>query len=75
MEEFVIASAIIIGIINQIKAQVPKATGLVGFLIALALGVAFGYLHWFGLSGIEAGFTAGLISSGAYTVAKRIGGQ
>ena len=75
MDQYIIETPVIIGIINQLKAYVPKLTGLVGFVVALILGTAFGFLHWFGLSGIEAGFTAGLISSGAYTVAKRLGGN
>lgn len=75
MEQYIIATPVIIGIINQLKAYVPKLSGLVGFVVAVALGSLFGFLHWFGLPGIEAGFTAGLVSSGAYTISKRIGGN
>jgi len=74
MEVYLIPSAIIIGIINQIKSGFPQITGFAGFIMALLLGAIFGYLGWFGLVGVEAGFVAGLVSSGTYTVAKRIGG-
>jgi ABC-type uncharacterized transport system permease subunit len=74
MEGYFISSAVIIAIVNQLKSAV-NLDGWKGFLVAVVLGIVFGFLHWFGLTGIETGFTAGLISSGAYTVAKRIGGD
>ncbi len=74
MEAYTVSSLIIVGIINQIKKQIALNT-LIGFGLALVLGTLFGFLHWFGLTSLEMGFIAGMISSGAYTIAKKFGGQ
>lgn len=74
--DYVVVSAVIIGFVNGIRLL--KARDLWGFLFfvcALVAGLILGALHWFGLPGIEAGFAAGLISSGFYRVGEKIGGQ
>ncbi len=73
MEAYTISSLIIVGIVNRIKEYFPEVSGFWGFVMALILGTGFGSFQWFGLIGPEMGFTAGLISSGAYTIAKKIG--
>ena len=75
MEEYIIAGAVIIGIVNGIQLGFPQVKGFVSFLISLALGILFGAIHFFGLPGIEAGIITALASSGLYKVATRIGGQ
>jgi len=78
MENFnLVATAVIIGIVNGVKL-IPQnnfqVTSFVSFLIALALGVGFGLVGLFGLN-IETGIITALVSSGLYTIAKRVGGQ
>lgn len=68
------AGLVIVAIVNQIKNVVPqKIAGLVAFVLAIALGVVFGALGWFGLSSVQEGFSTALVSSGVYTVAKAVG--
>lgn len=38
------------------------------FMLAMVAGLVFGYLHWFTLDSMQAGFLAGLASSGLYRV-------
>jgi hypothetical protein len=66
--------AVIIGIVNGITLlDIDKITPFIKFLIALGIGITFGYLGMFGLS-IETGLITALASSGLYKIATRIGG-
>lgn len=71
--EFVAAGAAIVGIVNGIRlVQLPDKTGFFMFCLAVAAGLLFGFLGWFGLPGLEAGLTAALASSGVYRIAEKI---
>ena len=71
----IIATGVIIGIINAAKTQFPQVTGIVGVGVSVVLGIVLGYFNLLGVSGIENGLLAGLFASGVYTVAKRAGGN
>jgi hypothetical protein len=74
--DYIAVGAAIIGLVNGVRLLKAKdAWGFVFFLCAIAAGLLFGALHWFGLSGLEAGLVAGLISSGFYRVGEKVGGQ
>jgi len=74
--EYVAVSAAIIGIVNGIRLLSKKDYwAFVFFAAALVSGIILGYYHWFGLTGVEAGFVAGLVSSGFYRVGEKVGGQ
>ena len=67
--------AVIIGIVNGVQlATLPDKKPFLFFLLAVAVGVVFGLLHYFGLT-VEAGILAALASSGLYKVSQKIGGQ
>lgn len=66
----------IIGLVNggRLFQQTDK-TGFILFCGAIVVGLLFGYLNWFGLSGLEAGLVAALASSGLYRVGEKVGGK
>lgn len=71
--DYAIAAAAVIGLVNGFRLLKNWQTdkwGFIFFCLALAAGLVFGYLKWFGLPGIEAGFVVGLTSSGFYRVAQ-----
>jgi predicted Kef-type K+ transport protein len=72
------AIAVIIGIVNGVRllkeGQASKDYwGFILFVIALAVGVAFGVLKMFGLT-VETGIVIALASSGLYRVGEKVGG-
>jgi len=76
------AGLAIIGLVNGFRLlkegmdSSPKTYwGFAFFLLAMAAGMLFGFLGWFGLTTLEAGFLAGLASSGLYRVGEKIGNQ
>lgn len=73
--ENILAIGLLIGLVNVVKLQFPEVKGFWAFLIALGGGILMGYLHWYGVKGIEDGILKAFISSGAYTVVKKAGGQ
>lgn len=74
--EYVAVTAAIIGLVNGLRLLKAKDIwGFAFFVCALIAGLLFGYWHWFGLPGLQAGLVAGLISSGFYRVGEKIGGQ
>jgi len=75
MEEYLVAGAVIVGIVNGVQLGFPQVKGFVSFIISLVLGVLFGLTHLFGLPGIEAGIIVSLASSGLYKVAQQVGGK
>ena len=79
METFNVAAvAVIIGVVRGILLGLEqlnvRTTSLIGFLLALATGIVLALLNLFGLT-IETGIVAGLVATGTYTVAKKIGGN
>ena len=70
--ENIMAVGLLIGLVNVIKMTFPEVKGFWAFLIALAGGVLMGYLHWFGVSGIEQGVLYAFVSSGAYKIVQTL---
>ncbi len=61
------AGLVIIGIINGVKlAELENKKSFYYFCGAVVLGVVFGFLNAFGLTGWENGLTIALQSSGLY---------
>jgi uncharacterized membrane protein len=71
----VVAVGVIIALGNVVKNQYPKVVGLYGVLLSVVLGLIAGYFNLLDVVGLEQGLYAGLMASGVYTVAKRIGSQ
>ena len=70
------AIAAIVGLINGFRLwQAPDKGGFYLFAGAVIVGLVFGYLEWFSLSGVEAGLIAALASSGVYRVAEKVSGK
>lgn len=79
--EAVQAGLVIIGLVNGFRLlkegmdSSPKSYwGFAFFVLALAAGVLFGFLGYFGLT-VETGIVAGLGSSGLYRVGEKFGGK
>lgn len=72
--ENILAIGLIVGFVNVIQIQFPQVKGLWAFLIALAVGLFMGYLHWYGVKGLEEGVLIAFVSSGVYKVATKMGG-
>lgn len=76
-----VAITVITGVVNGIAlatAKLPNIEtfkGFINFVIAVVLGLVFGALHFFGLSGVEAGIVAALAASGLYKFTQNIGGK
>lgn len=75
MEEYLVAGAVIVGIVNGIQLGYPQLKGFVSFIISLVLGIVFGFIGFFGLPGIEAGIITALAASGLYKIAQQVGGK
>lgn len=67
------AIATLIGIVNMVKLQFPRVSGIYSLLLAVALGLIAGFLNLFGISP-ALGLLAGFASSGVYALAQRAGG-
>lgn len=75
MSYLIETSAAIIGFVNGVRLLKAKDYwGFIFFAIALVTGIVLGALHLFGLT-IETGLIAGLVSSGFYRVAEKVGSQ
>ena len=71
----IVGVAVIIGIVNGVALlNAPQVTPFVKFLIALALGLAFGVIGLFGLN-LQTGIIASLVSSGLYKISQNVGGK
>lgn len=69
------ALAVIIGIVNGVRLlKEQNKWGFIFFVLALAVGVGFGLVHYFGLT-VETGIVAALASSGLYRVTEKVGGK
>lgn len=73
--ENLVAIGVIIGLVNGIRLLQTDRKGFIYFLCALAAGMGFGYLGWFGITGLEAGLVTALASSGLYRVGEKVGGK
>lgn len=74
--DFVVAGAVIIGLVNGFRLlEQPDKRGFYYFLGAVAMGVLFGAIGWFGLPSIEVGLTVALGSSGLYRVGQVVSGK
>ena len=67
-------TAAIIGIVNGIILVQTNRPAFVNFAIAVALGVFFGFIGFFGLTP-ESGLVLGLASSGFYKISQVIGSR
>ena len=67
-----IGALVIYGIVGVIKDNIPQVVSRYAFVLNFALGVAFGYLGLFGISGIEAGIMSSLTSTGANAFANKM---
>ncbi|KKR00167.1 MAG: hypothetical protein UT24_C0016G0056 [Candidatus Woesebacteria bacterium GW2011_GWB1_39_12] len=67
--------AVVIGFINGVKLfENPDKKSFMYFCFAIVLGVVFGFLKLFGISGIENGLIVALTSSGLYKISTKLGG-
>ena len=64
----------IVGLIEAIKAKLPKVSGIITVVIAIVLGGAIGFL---GLNGenLISGIMAGVIAIGGHQLASAAGGK
>lgn len=75
LEQFALASFMLIGLVNGFQLALNKEFKSFGlFALAVTAGGVFGYLNWFGLPSLEIGLAVGLSSSGVYKTAKKISG-
>ena len=68
------AGAAVVGIVGAVKTQFPQVTGLYGVVLAVIIGLVFGYLGLFGLD-LTSGLLVSLASSGVYRIAAKAGGN
>jgi hypothetical protein len=71
----ILATGIIIGLINAIKTQYPQVTGIYAITLSVVLGLLAGYFSVMGVTGIENGLMVGLFASGTYKIAQKVGGN
>jgi prepilin signal peptidase PulO-like enzyme (type II secretory pathway) len=64
--ENLLAIGLIVGFVNVVQMTFPQVKGLWAFLIALVAGLIIGFLHWYGVKGLEDGVLIAFVSSGAY---------
>lgn len=76
LTNFAFGAAMLIGLVNVAKLAVDRNwKSLCLALVAVAGGLLFGFLGWFGIPNPEIGLALALASSGVYEVAQRAGGQ
>jgi hypothetical protein len=69
--QYALALTAIIGLVNGIDlVQTKQWYSVVKFGLAIAAGLLFGFLHWFGLPSMEVGLLVALSSSGLYKLTK-----
>lgn len=72
-EAYALAGSILIGLVNGIDIAYNKDwKSLAKFILAIGLGMLFGYLNWFSLPSLEVGLAIGLSSSGVYKLVSKI---
>jgi hypothetical protein len=73
--QFATASFMLIGLVNGVGMLADKQwLSFAKFTVAVVAGGLFGYLHMFGLPGIEMGLAIGMGSSGVYKALGKING-
>lgn len=73
--EILIATTVIIGVIDAVKKQFSQVQGIYGIALSVVLGAVIGYFNFAGVEGVEQGIVAGISASGIYKVAKKVGGE
>ena len=74
--QFAMAAFVLVGLVNGIGFAFDRNwKSFVFFMVAVLAGVAFGFLHWFGLPGPEIGLAVGLSSSGVYKISQVLGSK
>ena len=76
LTQFAFGASMLVGLVNVIKLAIDqnwKSFALA--MVAIAGGLLFGFLKWFGIPSPEIGLALALASSGVYEVAQRIGGK
>lgn len=69
--QYALAVSSIIGLVNGIDlVQRKEWYSVIKFGLAIAAGLLFGAIHWFGLPSMEIGLAIGLASSGVYKITK-----
>ncbi len=68
------AVAVLIGLVNGVRLFKENRESFVYFVLAVVVGLVFGFVGYFGLT-VESGILAALASSGLYKVAQKVGGQ
>lgn len=71
----VLAIGLIIGLVNVVKMQFPTLPSLASFLLSVVVGVALGFLHWYGVTDIQQGVLIAFVASGVYKIATKAGGE
>uniref|UniRef100_A0A6M3JGB0 Uncharacterized protein n=1 Tax=viral metagenome TaxID=1070528 RepID=A0A6M3JGB0_9ZZZZ len=66
--ENIVATGVIIAIVNAVKIQWKQVKGLYAVLLAVVLGAVAGYFSFGGVVGVENGILVGLFASGVYKV-------
>jgi prepilin signal peptidase PulO-like enzyme (type II secretory pathway) len=75
IQQYVMAGFVLIGLVNGIGFALDRQWKPFSmFLTAVAAGLVFGFLGWFGLPSAEIGLAVGIGSSGVYKVAQKVGG-
>lgn len=70
-----VGALVIYGVVGEVKRSLGDSMPVVhqfAFLLNLGLGILFGYLGLFGISGLEAGILASLTSMGANSVVNKM---
>lgn len=76
IESYAVAAAAIVGLVNGFRLAGDRDfKGFVFFALAMAAGLFFGNIHWFGLPNMEVGLLVALASSGLYRVGQLVGGK
>ena len=74
MDQNLTAMAAVVGLVNGFKLFSTDKVSFAYFLLALVIGIGFGWLGFLGLT-IETGLLVALASSGLYKVAQKLGGN
>jgi len=76
LTQFAFGASMLIGLVNYLKMAIDRNWRSFSLVtVAVAGGMIFGTLGWFGIPSPEIGFALGLASSGVYEVGQRIGGN
>lgn len=75
LTQFAFGAAMLVGLVNVVKLAINQNWRSFALaLVAVAGGLLFGFLGWFGIASPEIGLALALASSGVYEIAQRAGG-